>query len=417
MLPQASTLSSSIDALYDFIFWTSFVSFWGIVLAMLFFVWRYHRRKKAEHTTPYIEGHGPTELTVSFILLIWVMVIFAWGWIDYKKIIGAPSDILELNLIGRQWQWEVSYPNGRKLQDELVVPQGKNVKLIMSSADVIHSFFVPEFRLKQDVVPGRYTTLWFNATQTGEYTAFCAEYCGFDHSRMLAKVRVLRPKAYDKWYRSIDSQEVKAPILEPQAARGQKVYEQKGCNACHTVTGSTAAGPTLLYSFGTERELADGKKVVMDENYIRESMMEPQAKLAKGFPPVMPPFKGLLTDDEINSLVSYLKSLSRESQEKLKAEEPTSSPKAESLEEKGEKVFNKLACNACHSISGEVGVGPTLLEIFGSQRELADGSKVVVDENYLKKSLLEPNGTTMPSYKHELSEGELKALIEYIKGL
>lgn len=310
MLPQASTLAQSFEHLYDFIFWFSVISFVGVVAAMIYFVVRYHRTRLDPFKTPYITGHSAMETSVSIGLLIVVMVIFVWGWIGYKKILQSPKDSLEIQVMGKQWFWEFEYENGRKLVNELIVPQGRPVKLLMASSDVLHSFFVPNFRLKQDLVPGMYTTLWFEATQIGNHPVFCAEYCGTAHSKMLATVKVLESKEYDQWYTGWK------PGKEGQAAinpveLGKELFTQKGCNACHTVTGQALVGPSFLGIFDKEVEFSDGSKIKRDENYIRESLMQPQAKLVKGFQPLMPTFQGTLTDQEINALIAYIKSLKR----------------------------------------------------------------------------------------------------------
>ena len=431
MLTRASTLAPNIDHLFNFIFWSSFVCFILIIAFLVFFTFYFHRRRKKEEGTTYIEGHGPTEFSVATILTVLVMVIFAWGWIDYKKIITTPDDVLEINVIGHQWWWDFEYSNGIKTRDELVVPQGKNIKLLMSSADVIHSFYIPEFRLKQDVVPGSYTTLWFNATQEGSFQVFCAEYCGLNHSQMLAQVKVVEPALFERWQRKKKKEEgakregIQAVPLSPLVARGKKLYADKGCNACHSEAGQALVGPTPMGAFGKERELEGGLKVKMDENYIRESLMEPQAKIMKGFPPVMPTFKGQLTDEDVNALVAYIKSLGDEAQAELKKQaEALPAPIIETLEDKGEKIFNELSCAACHSIEGEKSSGPALVGVYGTSRKLSDGSVIAADEEYLKDSLLDPGKhvpegfkNEMPSYKHELSTEELKALVEYLRGL
>ncbi|MBI2027158.1 MAG: cytochrome c oxidase subunit II [Deltaproteobacteria bacterium] len=426
MLSQASTISTNVDKLYDFIFWTSFVSFVLIIVAMLYFVVKFHRRRKEETKTAYITGHGPLEFSVATILFVLVMVIFAWGWIDYRKIIYGPDPQLEIQLMGRQWMWEATYPNGRKLKNELVIPMGQNVRLTMTSADVIHSFYIPDFRIKQDVVPGSYTKLWFNAVAPGEYTAFCAEYCGFDHSRMLAKVQVLRPKAYDKWYKKWKSDvSTTSSDLDPLVSNGKKVFEQKGCNACHSVDGAKGVGPSFLHSFGEKTSFADGSSVTFDENYIQESLMEPSAKVVKGFTPVMPTFKGQLQTEDVNALISYIKSFGK-SEIAKRAQQESAQPKVElTLEDMGEQVFVQKACNACHSIDGRESVGPSLLELYSSRRHLKDGSRVTADEVYITESIVAPNAKivsgyltdAMPSYETGLSEKELKALVEYIKGI
>lgn len=313
-LPQSSTMAGRFDALFDFLFIFSLFSFLGIVILMVIFVVKYRRTgKDSDKKTPYIIGHGPLEFAVAASLFVVVMIIFVWGWIDYRKIINPPSDALEINVIGQQWLWNIWYLNGRHLTNELVVPKGRNVKLLMSSADVIHSFFIPDFRLKQDVVPGEYTTLWFNATETGDHQVFCAEYCGTAHSQMMATVRVLEPAEYERWQQEwLQAQKAgpKKPLGKVDlAAAGKGVFTSKGCNACHTVTGEKGIGPTLKGIFGSEREFVDGSKTTADENYLRESLMDPQLKVVKGFAPVMPTFRGVLSDEDVNALVQYIKSL------------------------------------------------------------------------------------------------------------
>lgn len=310
MLPEASTVAHNFERLYDFIFWVSLISFVGVVLATIYFVVKYHRTRRDPFKTPYITGHSAMEISVSSVLLVIVMLIFYFGWVDYKRIVTFPTDnTMEVHVIARQWMWQFEYPNGRKLTNELVVPKGRDIKLIMSSDDVLHSFYVPNFRLKQDVVPGSYTRLWFNATLTGEHPVFCAEYCGTAHSKMLGKVRVLESAEYDKWAK--DWKPGEAGANTNPVDYGKDLFIKKGCLACHTVTGQSLVGPTLLGVFGKEEEMSDGKKVVVDENYFRESLMQPQIKVVKGFPPVMPTFQGTLSEEEINALISYIKSLKK----------------------------------------------------------------------------------------------------------
>lgn len=334
-LPQASTMAARIDALYDFIFWVSLISFLVIILGTVWFVWRYRRRGDKPGATPYITGHAPTEIAVAVVLFLVVMVIFYRGWVDYSEIIRSRPNSLEINVTGRQWLWEFEYINGRKMVNELIVPKGEPVKLIMGSADVIHSFFVPAFRLKQDVVPGAYTKLDFTATQAGEYDVYCAEYCGTAHSKMLAKLKVVEPEEYRRWQttwevgQSLGIQQAEAgeqtagqtgtatpatvvenpAVVAPLAERGKTLFSARGCTACHSVTGQVLVGPALNGVFGFDVELADGTRIPADENYIRESLTEPNLKLVKGFPPVMPTYKGQLADDEVNAVVSYIKSL------------------------------------------------------------------------------------------------------------
>lgn len=307
LLPQASTMAPAVDALFDFILWTSVFSFLLIVFGKIFFLIRFWRKKGGEHATPYITGHTVTELSVAAVLLIWGMVIFYWGWTDYKKLRTAPAGAMEVYVTGRQWSWQFQYPDGQKTS-ELIVPRGRPVKLIMGSEDVLHSFFIPAFRVKQDLIPKSYMSLWFEATQTGEFPVYCAEYCGTAHSAMLSKVRVLEPNDFEDWQLGQQFAEASAPT-ENLEALGKTVYTTKACSACHTVDGKASLGPTFAGLWGHKVELADGKKVVVDETYIRESLMEPTAKVVKGFQPVMPTMKGQITEEEIKAVIEYIKSL------------------------------------------------------------------------------------------------------------
>lgn len=318
-LPQASTFAANTDRLFDFILWTSVISFCIIVFGKLFFLIRFHRKKVPEHQSAYITGHTKTEASVAVVLFIWCMAIFYWGWVDYKTMRSAPSDAMEINIIAKQWMWEMQYPDGRRLTNELVVPKGKPVKLIMTSKDVIHSFFVPNFRIKQDVIPNTFTSLWFTATEVGEQPIFCAEYCGAAHSGMLGKVKVLEPEDFEAWQVASTeepsgtglpgSATAGAAPAKSLAETGREVYAQKGCQACHTVNGSNLVGPTHKGVFGRVEQLEGGGTIKVDENYLRESLMEPTKKVVKGFPPIMPTFQGQLTEEEINALIAYLKSL------------------------------------------------------------------------------------------------------------
>lgn len=334
-LPQASTLAKNTDDLFNFITVVSVVSFVGVIGAIIYFITKYNRNKVDPEQTPYIEGHPVAEGAVMVVLFILVMVMFAWGWIDYAKQRQFPNNALEVNVVGRQWLWNFEYTNGRKFTNEVTLPKGRPIKLLMTSSDVIHSFFIPDFRIKQDVVPGSYNYLSFTPSLVGDFQVYCAEYCGTSHSGMLATLHVVEAEEYDRWQKkwewekqlgiiptetpsktsdlasaSDKSKEASPSAMESPAEKGKKLFTAKGCNACHSVTGQTVVGPALNGIFAHEVELADGKKVNVDENYIRESLMDPNLKIVKNFQPIMPTYKGTLSDDEVNALVAYIKSLS-----------------------------------------------------------------------------------------------------------
>ncbi len=301
----ASNLASKVDAVIWFITVISLVFFILISIFLVYFAIRYRRRQENEET-PYITGSHVLETIWTIIPSILLIVIFVYGFVVYKDMRTPPEDSLEVTVIGRQWLWQFKYNNGKTTLNELYIPEGRPIKLVMTSEDVLHSFFVPAFRVKQDLVGGMYTYLWFTPTKNGTYELFCAEYCGTGHSAMLGKVIVMSPQEYEKWEKG---EEEKAVASLPPAELGKQLYTQRGCNACHSIDGSTLVGPTWKGLYGHEVVMQDGTKVTADENYIREAILEPQAKMVKGFGPVMPSFKGVISDDEITDLIAYIKTL------------------------------------------------------------------------------------------------------------
>ncbi|MBF8302075.1 MAG: cytochrome c oxidase subunit 2 [Candidatus Dadabacteria bacterium] len=284
----ASNLASKVDAVIWFITVISLVFFILISIFLVYFAIRYRRT---------------IWTIIPSILLI---VIFVYGFVVYKDMRTPPEDSLEVTVIGRQWLWQFKYNNGKTTLNELYIPEGRPIKLVMTSEDVLHSFFVPAFRVKQDLVGGMYTYLWFTPTKTGTYELYCTEYCGTGHSTMLGKVIVMSPQEYEKWEKG---EEEKAVASLPPAELGKQLYTQRGCNACHSIDGSSLVGPTWKGLYGHEVVLQDGTKVTADENYIREAILEPKAKMVKGFGLVMPSFKGVISDDEISDLIAYIKTL------------------------------------------------------------------------------------------------------------
>ena len=305
-LPEvASNLAGKVDAVIWFITVISLVFFILVSIFLVYFAIRYRRRQENEET-PYITGSHVLETIWTIIPSILLIVIFVYGFVVYKDMRTPPEDSLEVTVIGRQWLWQFKYNNGKTTLNELYIPEGRPIKLVMTSEDVLHSFFVPPFRVKQDLVGGMYTYLWFTPTKTGTYELYCTEYCGTGHSAMLGKVVVMSPEEYKKWEKG---EEEKAVASLPPAELGKQLYTQRGCNACHSIDGSSLVGPTWKGLYGHEVVLQDGTKVTADENYIREAILEPQAKMVKGFGPVMPSFKGVISDDEISDLIAYIKTL------------------------------------------------------------------------------------------------------------
>ena len=301
---QASSLAAEVDAVYFYLMAVS--GFFTLLIASLiiFFAIRYRRGSPADRTM----GHGhffAIEATWIIIPFILAMIMFFWGAKVYFRLVRPPAGALEITTVGRQWMWKFQHPSGNREINDLHVPLGMPVRLQMISEDVIHSVYVPAFRVKQDVLPGRYTTLWFEPTRLGEYHLFCAEYCGTKHSEMKGKVIVMEPSAYQDWLAGGTSGDT--PV-----EAGRKLFEQLRCDQCHKSTGEPGRGPPLENVFGSTVALRNGQTVVADENYLRQSILDPQAKLVAGYQPIMPTFQGQIGEEGLLHLIAYIKSLTKE---------------------------------------------------------------------------------------------------------
>ena len=297
---RASTAAGNVDALYIFLLIVSGLMTLLIFTAVIYFAARYRRRQGVP--AEQIEGSTPLELTWSIIPLGVFLAIFFWGAVVYFKGRTPPRDSTEVYVVAKQWMWKLEHAEGQREINELHVPIGRDVKLIMTSQDVIHSFYVPAFRMKQDVLPGRYTVAWFRATKPGIYHLFCAEYCGTQHSGMIGSIVVQEPAQYEAW--------MSGGTTGPLSATGEKIFAELGCVTCHR-SDTQGRGPNLQGVFGKSVLLEDGRTVTADENYIRESILDPGAKIVNGFKPVMPTFQGIVSEEQLNALVAYVKSLSK----------------------------------------------------------------------------------------------------------
>jgi cytochrome c oxidase subunit 2 len=299
--PQASTYAANVDALYAFLIAvTAFFSLLIGTLVVLFAI-KYRRRSPDEIAT---EVHESTvlEITWTVIPLGIVLIMFFWGASVFFRVTRPPAGTIDVYVTGKQWMWKIQHVDGHREMNELHVPVGQRVRLTMASEDVIHSFFVPAFRMKRDVVPGRFSVAWFEASRPGRYHLFCAEYCGTRHSGMIGWVHVLTPSEYQAWLAG-------GTPGESLAVAGGKRFVENACNTCHgDVPG--ARGPSLAGLFGKQVHLSNGETIVADESYIRESIVNPQAKLVAGYPPIMPTFQGLISEEGLLQLVAYVKSLS-----------------------------------------------------------------------------------------------------------
>ena len=293
-------MAGQVDALYIYLLLVSGIMTAVIFLAVAVLAIKYRRRPGHEATQ--IEGSIVLEVGWSVLPFLVMLTFFVWGAVLFFQERTPPADATEVYVVAKQWMWKIEHIEGQREINELHVPTGQNVKLIMTSQDVIHSFFIPAFRIKQDVLPGRYTTLWFNATRPGTYHLFCAEYCGTNHSGMGGDIMVMEPQDYAQWMAGGPA----APLQDT----GRALFAQLGCATCHR-SDAQGRGPDLIGVYNKPVVLEDGRTVLADDNYVRESILDPTAKIVKGFKPVMPAFQGLVSDEQLNALVAYVKSLSQ----------------------------------------------------------------------------------------------------------
>jgi cytochrome c oxidase subunit 2 len=298
---EASSFARNTDALYWFLI--AVTAFFSILIGTLVVVFaiRYRRRSPDEVATEVHES-AVLEIVWTVIPLCLTLVIFVWGARVYFRITRPPVNAIEIYVTGKQWMWKVQHTDGHREMNELHVPVGTPVRLTMASEDVIHSFYVPAFRFKRDVVPGRFSTAWFEAVRPGRYHLFCAQYCGTRHSNMIGWVYALKPAEYQIWLSG------GAPG-ESLASAGAKRFIEHACNTCHGDQAG-ARGPSLAGLFGKQIHLQNGQTLIADEAYIRESIVNPQAKLVAGYPPIMPTFQGLISEEGLLQLTAYIKSLS-----------------------------------------------------------------------------------------------------------
>ena len=300
-LPEAaSTMAPKIDSLFTFVNVVSGILLVGVVTAMLWFMYRYRRQDPAERPSPVKESKL---LEISWIVIptILVLLVFNWGFKSFVVFFFKQKTAYEIRVQARSWGWSFEYPNG-VTTDTLYVPADEPVKTTMSSQDVIHSFYVPAFRVKQDVLPNRYTSVWFEATKEGTYDLFCTEYCGRNHSEMDAEVKVVSRARFDEWLESAGT-----PDDIPLPELGEKLYTQQGCQGCHSLDGSDMVGPTWKGLYGkTDHQMADGSTVTADANYLRESILQSGAKVVEGYQNVMPSYASL-SEREVTGLVEFIK--------------------------------------------------------------------------------------------------------------
>jgi cytochrome c oxidase subunit 2 len=301
LFPEAaSSIASDVDLLYFFIL--AVCSFFAILVsaAVLYFAVKY-RRRHADEVGADIHGSIALELLWTAIPFVLSMVMFVWGADVYFRIAKPPADAMELFVVGKQWMWKVQHPEGMREINEMHVPINRNVRITLGSEDVLHDYYIPAFRVKMDAVPGKLTTMWFRATKAGTYQIFCAEYCGTQHSGMIGHVIAMEEHDYEAWLAGGSS-------TGSAAGNGETLFLNLACATCHK-NDTTGRGPVLNGLFGSTVELQDGRRVVADENYLRESIMNPMAKVVRGYQPLMPTFQGTVSEEDLLQLIAYIKTL------------------------------------------------------------------------------------------------------------
>jgi len=315
MPEQASNFAQEIDLLYFFLIALTFFFSVAIGVAIFYFAIKYRRRREDEIPEP-IEGAMKLEVAWTVIPLLISMVIFAWGAKLYFQMYQPPKEALEIFVTGKQWMWRVQHPDGQREINQLHLPLGRRIKLTMTSEDVIHSYYIPAFRTKADVIPGRYSMIWFEPIKVGTFHLFCAEYCGTNHSKMGGDVVVMEPADYQAWLGGGTREE------SPTAAGG-KLFSSLACITCH-MDENRGRGPTLAGVFGSQVTLDNGTTITADEAYVRESILTPTVKVVKGYTPIMPSFQGQVSEEQILQLISYIKSIGGKREESSAGSQATS---------------------------------------------------------------------------------------------
>lgn len=426
---QASAHAPEMDWLHHLITDISVFFIVAICGAMIYFAIRYRKRDSGHHETPQIKGSHLLEIIWTVVPTLICIYIAYYGVAIYRDMVNPGEKPNMVNVTARQWKWDFQYENGKTTTNEAVIPVGEPVKFILTSTDVLHSFFVPTMRVKKDAIPNRYTYVSFTPVKTGTYPIFCTEYCGKDHSYMLASLKVVSRGEYDQWL--ADRSEELAALKMPPAELGRKIWEGKGaCKSCHSLDGSRLVGPSWLKLFGRTEKDTQGNEFVVDENYIKESIIEPNKHVVAGYAPnLMPSYAGQLDDREINGVIAFIRTLDGTGASAPAAE--AAAPAAPAIDlakatpvERGKHLYETKLCITCHSIDGSKIVGPSFKGIYGAQHKFADGSTAVVDDAYIKQSILQPTAKVvegyapvMPPFQGQLDDAQIADITAFIKSL
>ncbi|TQV86771.1 c-type cytochrome [Exilibacterium tricleocarpae] len=457
---QQTELASNWGTIDDTLLITAVICgifFVGILLFMAYAIFRYRHREG--HRAHYEPENKKLEWWLISITTVGICGMLAPGLFVYSDFVHVPDDAHVVEAVGQQWQWSYRFPgddgelgtvdikhitfdnpfgidlSDPKGQDDILVssnevhlPLDRPVKMLLRSKDTLHNFYVPQFRVKMDTVPGLVTYFWFTPTKVGEYEVLCAEYCGVGHATMRGRVVVESEAAFRDWL-SRQPTVAEAVVKDTGgslAEQGRQLAEGLGCLACHSTDGSQSLGPGWLGLYGKTETLVDGSTVIVDEAYLKESILAPNAKLVQGYPAVMVPYD--LSEAELNLLVAYTRSLAGAGPDAEPGDEPSPPPQG-ALEPapgdaaaRGRALAQAQGCLVCHSLDGSRGLGPTWKGMYGKTETLADGSTVVVDEAYLRESILEPNAKLVDGYPpvmqpYPLSDAQLDDLIAFTKAI
>ncbi len=427
---QASEIAAEVDWLHDWITDLSVFFTVAIVGAMLYFAVKYRKKNGQDHETPRILGSHFLEAVWTIVPTIICIFIAYEGVVIFNKMRKVAPNAVVLNAVGSQWKWDFEYENGKKAfiadgNGEFLLPVNKPVKIVLTSTDVLHSFFLPAMRVKSDAIKGQYTHVSFTPVRTGEYRLFCTEYCGKDHSAMYGMLRVVSEGEFERWVNDKSKKEV-SPIQ-----RGKALYVEKACKSCHSLDGTRVVGPTWLKLAGKTGKFSDGTTYTADEQYLRESILNPNKHIVEGFAPnMMPVFEGQLDETDLAALIAFIKSIDG-SAPAAPAAAASAAPAVDtstlSPEERGKLIYTSgkgaaAPCSSCHTLDGSKLVGPTFKGVYGRSGKFVDGTAYTVTDEYLKDSIVRPSAhvvegyaPAMPPYEGLLSNEDISDVTSFLK--
>jgi len=400
MFEQVFSAASEVDRAFLFILAFAVGALVLVTALMLYFSWRYHHTRNPEAVE--IPGSLPLELLWTILPSVIVMAMFWFGWTSFKAMRTVPEGAMEVAVEARMWSWAFTYPGGKR-SAVLVAPVDTDVKLAMTSRDVIHSFYVPALRIKMDTVPGLTTTAWFNASATGEFDILCAEYCGLKHANMITTLRIVPAGEFEQWLAGADG----------AGTRARELFEGHGCTSCHDLAGADGLGPALSALGGRMVDVllpgGEARQVLSDADYLRRAVLDPGAEVVVGYEPMMPGYQGQIPEDDLEAMVQW-----------MLTGDPAGPPP-------GRELAEAEGCMSCHSTDGSYIAGPSFRELAGATRRVQDASgavgEVVADDAYLAESILEPGALVvegespiMPEYGY-LDAEQVAQLVDYIKTL